>query len=713
MDQLIKVINKLQDAFSAVNVSNPIDLPQIVVIGSQSSGKSSVLENIVGRDFLPRGTGIVTRRPLVLQLINRPQKGSFMTRTDIVGEGVEALQIDETDEAKEDRQSKINEEDYAEFLHKPGVKYTDMEKVREEIVNETDRKTGSSKNISPEPIHLRFYSPNVLTLTLVDLPGLTKVPVGDQPKDIERQLRDMSIKFISRPNAIILAVTSANTDLANSDGLKLAREVDPDGLRTIGVLTKVDLMDSGTDVVDILAGRVIPLRMGYVPVVNRGQKDIDGKKSVKSALEAEKQFFENHKAYASKAPYCGSPYLARRLHMILLHHIKATLPDIKAKITSSLQKYTAELAALGDLHDGAGGASNTLLSIITEFTADFRNYLDGKSGEMSTAELNGGARIAFVFHEIFSTAIAAMDPFDQIKEADIRTLLYNSSGSTPSLFVATSAFELLVKQQIRRLEDPSIKCVSMIFDELVRILTQILQKPVFKRFPALKERFYSTVISFFRRGLDPTNRLVIQLVSAEACYINTAHPDFVSGHRAMAMVYEKLQINKPAPSPTPDSTTGSGSTSKKTKETTPPPVPERPTVEKTYNNDEPQGIFGSFFKKQSRPKPGILETPPAVLRASGSVSEREFTDIEVIKLLITSYYSIVKETVIDMVPKFIMLNLVIYAREEMQRGLLAELYKEDLMKELLQESADVVSRRRECRKMIEALNKADEIISTV
>ncbi|CAM9790656.1 unnamed protein product, partial [Laminaria digitata] len=69
MEDLIPIVNKLQDVFSAIGQS-PIDLPQIVVIGSQSSGKSSVLENVVGRDFLPRGTGIVTRRPLVLQLYN-------------------------------------------------------------------------------------------------------------------------------------------------------------------------------------------------------------------------------------------------------------------------------------------------------------------------------------------------------------------------------------------------------------------------------------------------------------------------------------------------------------------------------------------------------------------------------------------------------------------------------------------------------------------
>jgi replication fork clamp-binding protein CrfC len=96
--------------------------------------------------------------------------------------------------------------------------------------------------ISPVPINLRIFSPNVLTLTLVDLPGLTKVPVGDQPKDIEKQIRDMLMKYISRPSCIILAVTPGNMDLANSDGLKMARDVDPEGTRTIGVLTKIDLM---------------------------------------------------------------------------------------------------------------------------------------------------------------------------------------------------------------------------------------------------------------------------------------------------------------------------------------------------------------------------------------------------------------------------------------------------------------------------------------
>ena len=219
-------------------------------------------------------------------------------------------------EAVNSTDKEANAEEWGEFLHVPGQKFHDFNKIREEIVKETDSKTGKNAGISPQPINLRIYSPNVLTLTLVDLPGLTKVPVGDQPRDIERQIREMVLKQITKPNAIILAVTAGNTDLANSDGLKLAREVDPEGQRTIGVLTKVDLMDEGTDVVDILAGRIIPLRLGYVPVVNRGQRDIENKKTISTALDTERAFFENHRAYKNKASYCGTPYLARKLNLV-------------------------------------------------------------------------------------------------------------------------------------------------------------------------------------------------------------------------------------------------------------------------------------------------------------------------------------------------------------------------------------------------------------
>ncbi|KAI8659458.1 vacuolar protein sorting-associated protein 1 [Fusarium falciforme] len=680
---LIQLVNKLQDVFATVGVNNPIDLPQIAVVGSQSSGKSSVLENIVGRDFLPRGSGIVTRRPLVLQLINRPAQSN----------GVKADDIDTSNDKA------ANADEWGEFLHVPGQKFYDFTKIRDEINRETEAKVGRNAGISPAPINLRIYSPNVLTLTLVDLPGLTKVPVGDQPRDIERQIREMVLKHIGKSNAIILAVTAANQDLANSDGLKLAREVDPEGQRTIGVLTKVDLMDEGTDVIDILSNRVIPLRLGYVPVVNRGQRDIDNKKAINQALEAEKNFFENHKAYRNKSSYCGTPYLARKLNLILMMHIKQTLPDIKARITSSLQKYTAELESLGP--SMLGNTSNIVLNIITEFTNEWRTVLDGNNTELSSTELSGGARISFVFHELYSNGVKAIDPFDVVKDVDIRTILYNSSGSSPALFVGTTAFELIVKQQIKRLEDPSLKCVSLVYDELVRILSQLLAKQLYRRYPSLKEKMHGVVIAFFKKAMEPTNKLVRDLVSMESVYINTGHPDFLNGHRAMAMVNERYNPSKPVQV---DPKTGKPLAS--TPRAASPTVPE---PESSGNS----GFFGSFFAAKNKKKAAAMEAPPPTLKASGTLSERENIEVEVIKLLISSYYNIVKRTMIDMVPKAIMLNLVQFTKDEMQRELLENMYRTDTLDELLKESDFTIRRRKECQQMVESLSKASEIVSQV
>ncbi|KAI7983315.1 Dynamin-related protein 1B [Camellia lanceoleosa] len=115
------------------------------IFSLECSGKSSVLESVVGKDFFPCGSGIVTRRPLVLQLHR-------------------------IDEGRE----------YAEFIHLPKKKFTNFAAVRKEIADETDRETGYSKRISTVPIYLSLYSPNVVNLTLIDLPRLTKVAIAGQ-----------------------------------------------------------------------------------------------------------------------------------------------------------------------------------------------------------------------------------------------------------------------------------------------------------------------------------------------------------------------------------------------------------------------------------------------------------------------------------------------------------------------------------------------------
>jgi replication fork clamp-binding protein CrfC len=303
-------------------------------------------------------------------------------------------------------------------------------------------------------------------------------------------------------------------------------------------------------------------------------------------------------------------------------HIKQTLPEIKARIASSLAKYQAELASLGN--SLLGNSSNIVLNMITEFTNEYRGVLEGNNQELSATELSGGARISFVYHELYANGVKSVDPFDQVKDVDIRTVLYNSSGSSPALFVGTTAFELIVKQQIKRLEEPSIKCVSLVYDELIRILGQLLGKNSFRRYPALKEKLHAVVVGFFKQAMDPTNKLVKDLVAMESCYINTGHPDFINGSRAMAIVHERHNAAKPI------------QVDPKTGKPMAPNVPPRSISPSLDPNGEGGGFFGSFFASKNKKKMAAMEPPPSTLKASGTLSEKEAQEVEVISEF---YYS--------------------------------------------------------------------------
>ncbi|XP_054919161.1 dynamin-1 isoform X3 [Dermacentor andersoni] len=490
MESLIPIVNRLQDAYTQLGASLTLDLPQIAVVGGQSAGKSSVLENFVGRDFLPRGSGIVTRRPLVLQLIN------------------------------------CNTE-YGEFLHCRGKKFTDFDAIRKEIEDETDRVTGSNKGISSVPINLRVYSPLVLNLTLVDLPGLTKVPVGDQPADIESQIREMILQFIRKENCLILAVTSANQDLATSDALKIAKEVDPEGLRTIGVITKLDLMDEGTDARDILENKLLPLRRGYVGVVNRSQKDIEGKKDIKAAMEAERKFFLSHPAYRHMADRMGTPYLQRVLNQQLTNHIRDTLPGLRDKLQKQLISMEKEVEEYKNFRpDDPSRKTKAMLQMIQQLQTDFERNIEGSgSAAINTSELSGGARINRLFHERFPFEIVKMEFDEKELRKEIAFAIRNTHGIRVGLFTPDMAFEAIVKKQIAKLKEPSIKCVDLVVAELGNVIRRCAEK--MSRYPRLREETERIITSHVREREQTSKHQISLLVEVELAYMNTNHEDFI------------------------------------------------------------------------------------------------------------------------------------------------------------------------------------------
>lgn len=792
LHDLIPIVNKLQDIVTNTSLTD-LDLPLLTVIGSQSAGKSSVLENIVGKDFLPRGTGIVTRRPLILQLIHLAEDDSLLQKTDFVSDEAPTDPNEMTLEQhlrNHSSSTQINElpppspiAEWGEFLHIPGKRFYNFENIRKEIENETSRIAGINKGISRIPINLKIYSPNVLNLTLVDLPGLTKIPIADQPVDIERQIKNLLLEYISKPNSIILAVTPANQDLVNSEALKLARQVDPQGKRTIGILSKLDLMDHGTNALDILTGKVYPLKLGFIGVVNRSQQDINQRKSLEESLAAEMEFFNSHPAYRTISTRCGTEYLAKTLNKTLMNHIRERLPDIKAKLNTLMGQTEQELASYGNLNiiskENRGGL---ILQLMNKFANNFINSIEGNSSDISTKELCGGARIYYIYNEVLGNSMMSINPLQNLTVIDIRTAIRNSTGPRPSLFVPELAFDLLVKPQIQLLEGPSHRCVELVYEELMKICHNCGSQEL-ARYPKLHTKLIEVVSELLRERLGPTTKYVESLIEINRAYINTNHPNFVGAANAMAEVAEERQKQKqnekmkalkkedesshiqqhPVAHSRTESTssnTGNGRIAKaaasaaashlhnEMKESSIlDELKEKHTASSTADNSgsakpEKENFLNFFFGKKDEthkneadskiaPFSYPTETESSQLQfhlpvensiqnqlehfhlSEEELSEREQLECELIRRLIASYFSIVRETIRDQVPKAIMCLLVNYSKDGIQNQLVQKLYKESLFDDLLYEDETLIQEREKCEKLLDTYKEAAKVISEV
>ncbi|XP_017544289.1 dynamin 3a isoform X1 [Pygocentrus nattereri] len=740
MQDLIPLVNRLHDAFSAIGQSCNLDLPQIAVVGGQSAGKSSVLENFVGRDFLPRGSGIVTRRPLVLQLINATTE-------------------------------------YAEFLHCKGKKITNFDEVRREIETETDRVTGANKGISSIPISLRVCSPNVLNLTLIDLPGITKVPVGDQPPDIEYQIRDMIMQFICRENCLILAVTPANMDLANSDALKLAKDVDPQGQRTIGVITKLDLMDEGTDAKDVLENRLLPLRRGYIGVVNRSQKDIEGKKDISAALAAERQFFLSHSAYRHMADHMGTPYLQRVLNQQLTNHIRDTLPAFRSQLQTQLLSLDKEAEEYRHMNpDDPSRKTKALMQLIQHFGLDFEKRIEGSGDQVDTVELSGGAKINRIFHERFPFELVKMEFDEKELRREISYAIKNIHGIRTGLFTPDLAFEAIVKKQIVKLKGPCLKCVDMVVQELITTVRQCTNK--LRTFPMLREETERIVTMYIRERERQAKDQVLLSIEIQLSYINTNHEDFIGFANAQQrnnQTSKKASAGNQGAAPPPPSqivirkgwltinnislmkggskdywfllTAESLSwfkddEEKEKKYMLPLDNLKVRDVEKTFMsskhvfsifNTEQRNVYKDYRHlelacdtqeevdswKASLLRAGVYPEKTTVDGETSGQTENFSMDpqlerqVETIRNLVDSYMSIVYKSIRDLMPKSIMHLMINNVKEFIHSELLAQLYSTGDQSALMDESPEQALRREEVLRTHSALKEALTIITDI
>lgn len=503
-----------------------------------------MLEAVVGRDFLPRGTGIVTRRPLVLNLVH----------------------VDD-DKAPE----------YGEFMHRQGVKIHDFEKIRQEIEDETERHLSKShKVVSPIPIYLTIYSPLVPNLTLVDMPGeqppfapaemfsgriqgwwflrswscldssggqdatvsqqqqqhqlvttsttstttkckqqqgLTKVAIEGQPASIVQDLEDMCKQYIKGDNAIILAVSPANADLATSDALRLAKEVDPLGERTIGVLTKIDIMDKGTDCRDVLCGRSLRLRHGWVGVVNRGQADINKRMSMPEARAREQEFFRSTDTYRD-LDNTGTTYLANKLSNHLISEITRKLPEIQSYVDKTIGDYKSQLSALGhDVSGNRGKMLHLILTLCQKVEKAFTRIVEGGEG--------GGERVLEVFDVKLKESIYKL-PFDKILTLkNVRNTINEADGYQPHIIAPEAGYRRLIEDGLSLLREPSSKAVDATHQILKSIVSAaIADVPELQRFVNLKSEIVAHAAVTLDRLKEGGEATVRTLVDMEGSYLS-------------------------------------------------------------------------------------------------------------------------------------------------------------------------------------------------
>ncbi|XP_043690237.1 phragmoplastin DRP1E-like isoform X2 [Telopea speciosissima] len=487
MESLIGLVNRIQRACTVLGDYGGDDntfsslweaLPSVAVVGGQSSGKSSVLESIVGRDFLPRGSGIVTRRPLVLQL-------------------------HKTDEGQPE---------YAEFLHLPKTRFTDFDAVRREIEEETNRITGRTKQISPIPIHLSIYSPNV-NLTLIDLPGLTKVAIEGQPDSIVQDIENMVRSYVEKPNSIILAISPANQDIATSDAIKLSREVDPTGERTFGVLTKLDLMDKGTNALDVLEGRAYRLQHPWVGVVNRSQADINKNVDMIASRRREREYFASSPDYGHLTSKMGSEYLAKLLSMDLESVIRARIPSIISLINKTIDELESEMDHLGrPIAIDAGAQLYAILGLCRAFDRIFKEHLDGGRP--------GGDRVYGVFDNQLPAALKKL-PFDRyLSLHNVKKVVSEADGYQPHLIAPEQGYRRLIEGSLQYFRGPaeaSVDAVHYILKELVR--KSIGETEELKRFPTLQSELATAANEALERFRDESKKTTLRLVDMEASYL--------------------------------------------------------------------------------------------------------------------------------------------------------------------------------------------------
>uniref|UniRef100_A0AC35GKD0 Dynamin-type G domain-containing protein n=1 Tax=Panagrolaimus sp. PS1159 TaxID=55785 RepID=A0AC35GKD0_9BILA len=487
LESLIPMVGELQDILSTLPKECKIDIPQIVVLGDQSVGKSSTLEAIVGKDFLPRGgKGMVTRCPILLHLI----------------------QVPENDPRREHLKEGSRSEDWAIFREEDGTDsevFTDFNKVREEISKRTDKICAAG--VSEKVINLKIFSSKVIELTLVDLPGLITRAVEGQSKEVPKDIEKLVMKYVKKDNCIILHVTQATQDINTFQSIKIVDEVDKDYERTMCVLTKIDSVKDINNAKRVLTGELLKFKHGIIGVVNRSQEDIEKNKPLEDCLKDEENFLRKNLGLRL-AEINGVYYLRGKLNKLLTNHIDECLPKFR-------EEFDKEISVQRELLKGYGwpitkeNKHRVISESINDFCNTYESRLSGTASEIF--KRSTGAEIKKLF-ERFRTDLNAIDPTKKIDNFE-KSLLYsiqNARGFESDMFVPEGSFKHFSKQYLSFFNDPSHNCAKGVFD-LLKSMGKEMQKKM-ERFPEFDAYISKAYNNYLKLSLEATKERIDYLI---------------------------------------------------------------------------------------------------------------------------------------------------------------------------------------------------------
>lgn len=532
--ELLQIGNHLTGILADKKVG--VDPPQLVVCGTQSSGKSTLLNRIIEMDILPTGKTMVTRTPLNLQLINSDKNIAEF------GDYIEGLW-------KVSKKIDLNTtEGNSSYITA----------IREEIEKQTQQKAGQSQGISHNPIVLKIYAPYLPNLSFIDLPGLTSVACIDkgQPHDIKDQLRKMIGSYIKSPRSIILLVMAARCDLEVDQAFDLVKEYDQTGERTIGVITKVDLMNSGTDIGNYLTeteiSKSLQLKYGYFAVKNKGPEQSNMPLTTKQILEQESAYFKSHPIYSQmiQSERLGINNLVSHVSKILTDHIKNALPALLTEISQIDSNVEKSLQEIGSYIPEKEIEQSSLVHTLT---ANFcRNFIS--SLEDRGALFNYGRHIKDIFIN-YRQSIGKMTY--NFTDDLIAQALTNCDGnhmlSLPSIEVLEYCLKKPQNPQDKTLNNaqhgplnifyqPSILCLERIAQLLTTMVDDLTKKTGLIRFPNLVNSIKKEMINnIFQTHQAKSVFQIKNLINIEENYIWTDDSKFME---ELQKLYQTIKPNK-------------------------------------------------------------------------------------------------------------------------------------------------------------------------